>query len=499
MGAAEFSTAVPEVRVEQGEPGPGGQWPSAIWAAGVLAGGQSSRFLTDKALALWNGKPLLRHVHELAGGFSRHPVVLADRADRYAEFGLAVVVDLRPALGPLAGLEALLLWAQSLGLRGALLLSCDTQGVRPEWLRALAQGLQPEDLAIAFGDPALLDKAQGWQSLPMLVRVEALPVVQEALEGDQRSLWRLLQRLSAKAIPLPPEWQDEVVRVDQRAELLRLPVAADGPSPAVGVHLQRASQAGWQACQDVVSLEEPLEILLRTGPLGRRRVESAGVTMRTPGRDQSLAAGWLLTGGIVSDPRDILLIESGPDGNTVRVDLRPGLVVPWQRLRRIFHGTAACGVCGAAAVEHLLEAGRSLHGVVASVPWPVLIAMPERLRQCQSEFDRTGGTHAAALFGLDGRLLDAAEDVGRHNAVDKVLGQAWLRYQLPLHQCVLVLSGRAGFELVQKALAAGVPIVAAVGAPTSLAVDLADRAGQTLVGFLRSPQGNVYCGKQRIG
>ena len=498
MKAQDFSDA-PLSRGPQPEEAPlKHAFPSDRWAAGVLSGGRSSRFVTDKALALWNGKPLLRHVLELAQGFSRHAVVLADRPDRYADLGLTAVVDRRPALGPLAGLEALLIWAQAMGLQGALLLSCDTQGLDPQWLRALSQMLGPSDLAAAFGDAALAEQAQGWQPLPLLARVEALPALQEALDGGQLSLWRFLNRVQARAIPLPPDWHQVVVRVDQRSDLLRLPsdrIAGLGALPVVTL---QAGQAGWQQAQDWVTVEEPLEILLRTGPMGRRKTEPAGVTMRTPGRDLALAAGWLLTAGIVNDPRDILLIELGPDGNTVRVDLRPGVAVPWQRLRRIFHATSACGVCGSAAVEHLLRDGRSVHGVTAEVPWATLQAMTERLRQSQGDFARTGGTHAAALLGLDGQLIDAAEDVGRHNAVDKVLGQAWLRYQVPLHQCVLVLSGRAGFELVQKALAAGVPIVASVGAPSSLAVDLADRAGQTLVGFLRPPQGNVYCGKHRI-
>ncbi len=474
------------------------EWPSSEWAAGVLAGGLSSRFVTDKARALWNGQPLLRHVLELASGFSRHATVLADRSDRYADFGLAALVDRRAAVGPLAGLEALLLHAQDHGLRGGLLLSCDTQGLQPQWLRALCHGLQPEDLACAYGDPELLDKAQGWQSLPVLVRVEALPIVQRALDGDQRALWRLLRELGARALPLPVDWHSAVVRVDQRSDLLRLPWRAETAAATTLVDVWRSSGDGWHSHQDCVSAEEPLEILVRAGPLGRRRVESAGVTMRTPGRDLALAAGWLLAAGVVSDPRDVLQMAVGQDGNSVRVDLRPGLAVPWQRLRRIFHATAACGVCGSAAVDHLLEAGRSLHAVEAAISWAALQGMPDQLRQRQTGFDQTGGVHAAALFALDGQLLDVAEDVGRHNAVDKVIGLAWLRYQLPLHQCVLVLSGRAGFELVQKALAAGVPIVAAVGAPSALAVDLADRAGQTLVGFLRPQRGNIYCGRQRI-
>jgi FdhD protein len=470
----------------------------APWLIGVLAGGRSSRFITDKARALWRGRPLISHVVDLARRLGSPSIILADRADRYADFSLEALVDQRPGLGPLAGLEALLVRAQAMGLKGGLLLSCDTQGLRAEWLGQLIESLESQDLACAFGDASLAHKAEGWQPLPMLVRVEALPQVQRALDGDQRSLWRLLGDLGARPRPLPALWHAEVVRVDSRADLLRLPQERPLPLAVLPAQRWRVDERGWAGEIDQVATEEPLEIRVQFGPIGRRRSESAGVTLRTPGQDGDLAAGWLLAAGIVREPDDILGLYPQGDGNTLRADLRPGLVVPWARIRRVFHATASCGVCGAAAVEHLLEERRSLHDQLGQVAWSQLRQGPEILRSGQPGFAMTGGLHAAALVDLHGELIAVDEDVGRHNAVDKVLGRAWLRYQLADRPAVLLLSGRAGFELVQKALVAGVATVAAVGAPTALAIDLADRAGMTLVGFLRNGQGNVYCGKQRI-
>ncbi len=470
----------------------------APWLLGVLAGGRSSRFITDKARALWRGRPLISHVVDLARRLGSPAIILADRADRYAEFSLEALVDFRPGLGPLAGLEALLIRAQAMGLQGGLLLSCDTQGLRAQWLAQLIESLESQDLACAFGDAALADKAEGWQPLPMLVRVEALPLVQRALDRDQRSLWRLLGDLAARPRPLPASWHAEVVRVDSRADLLRLPQEPVLPLAVLPAQRWRAQEHGWAGEIDQVATEEPLEIRIQFGPIGRRRTESAGVTLRTPGQDRDLAAGWLLAAGIVREPEDMLGLYPQADGNVLRADLRPGLAVPWAKIRRVFHATASCGVCGAAAVDHLLEDRRSLHDQEGQVAWSQLRNWPELLRSAQPGFAMTGGLHAAALVDLDGKLIAVDEDVGRHNAVDKVLGRAWLRYQLADRPAVLLLSGRAGFELVQKALAAGVATVAAVGAPTALAIDLADRAGMTLVGFLRNGQGNVYCGKQRI-
>jgi len=251
---------------------------------------------------------------------------------------------------------------------------------------------------------------------------------------------------------------------------------------------------------DLLAAEEPLGI--RIGG------QAATLTMRTPGDDIDLAAGFLLAEGIVAGPADISAIricsgeqcghgEHEGTGNVADVTLRPGR--DWQPARRGFLTTSACGVCGRASIDDLRAAGRyDLTADQVRVGAALLTALPDRLREAQRVFDRTGGLHAAGLFGADGGLLVIREDVGRHNAVDKVLGWALRAGRLPLSGCVLLVSGRASFELVQKAVVAGIPVLAAVSAPSSLAAELADETGLTLVGFLRGGSMNVYAHPQRV-
>jgi FdhD protein len=254
---------------------------------------------------------------------------------------------------------------------------------------------------------------------------------------------------------------------------------------------------------DLLAAEEPLGI--RIGG------QAVSLTMRTPGDDIDLAAGFLLSEGIVATAADITSIricdgercghphdDDDAVGNIADVTLRPGLAVQPQ-LRRNFMTTSGCGVCGKASISALHVPGRfDLFADQARVPADVLARLPDALRQAQRVFERTGGLHAAGLFTADGDLLAVREDVGRHNAVDKVVGWALRAGRLPLRGCVLLVSGRASFELVQKAVLAGIPVLAAVSAPSSLAVELADDAGLTLVGFLRGGSMNVYAAPQRI-
>jgi FdhD protein len=233
------------------------------------------------------------------------------------------------------------------------------------------------------------------------------------------------------------------------------------------------------------------------------------MTMRTPGDDLDLAAGFLVSEGIVRSPGDIAMIRlcdgtscghAGHEGtgNIVDVDLRPGLAVT-QAARRNFMTTSACGVCGKASTAELfVEKSWDINEDHASVSAGWLASAPDALRAAQRVFASTGGLHAAGVFGADGELVVVREDVGRHNAVDKVVGWALRQGRLPLRGCVLLVSGRASFELAQKAVLAGFPVLAAVSAPSSLAVDLAAEAGLTLVGFLRGESMNVYTRADRI-
>ncbi len=251
--------------------------------------------------------------------------------------------------------------------------------------------------------------------------------------------------------------------------------------------------------RDTLAVEEPLEI--------RCAGNALAVTMRTPGDDFDLATGFLVTEGVVRHRADIAAIRycagATEDGantyNVLDVSLAPHVAPPAASVQRNFYTTSSCGVCGKAALD----------AVRTQSAWPVaddgtvvdpatLTRLPGTLRAAQEVFDRTGGLHAAGLFTAAGRLLCLREDIGRHNAVDKVVGWAAREDLLPLRGAVLVVSGRASFELAQKALMAGVPVLAAVSAPSSLAVELADDAGMTLVGFLRGPSMNVYTGPQRV-
>jgi FdhD protein len=253
---------------------------------------------------------------------------------------------------------------------------------------------------------------------------------------------------------------------------------------------------------DTLAAEEPLEI--RVGPAGGRRPALA-VTMRTPGDDLDLAIGFLVTEGIVSSAEDVVTAQlcAGADTpntyNVVDVALAPGVEPPATDPARHFYTTSSCGVCGKASIDAVRV--RSRHDVAkdtVTVDAEVLSTLPDTLRAAQKTFDVTGGLHAAGLFDPGGALVCVREDVGRHNAVDKVVGWAARAGRLPLTGHVLMVSGRASFELVQKATLAGIPVLAAVSAPSTLAVDLAAEAGLTLVGFLRGRTFNVYAGVERV-
>jgi FdhD protein len=248
--------------------------------------------------------------------------------------------------------------------------------------------------------------------------------------------------------------------------------------------------------QDDVAVEEPLEI--RVGGT------AVSVTMRTPGDDFELAAGFLFTERIVVGRDDIEQVAYGhgpdkrPSANVVDVTLRAGKTVNLARLQRHFYAASSCGVCGKASICAVRVAGIRRPLADLRVAPALLARFPGILRDVQTVFDRTGGLHAAALFDAGGGLLDVREDIGRHNTVDKIIGRALLDGNLPLSRHVLFVSGRGAFEIVQKALVAGVPIVASVSAPSSLAVDLAREHGLTLIGFLRGQRFVVYSGEERL-
>ncbi|WP_046503650.1 formate dehydrogenase accessory sulfurtransferase FdhD [Streptomyces odonnellii] len=262
----------------------------------------------------------------------------------------------------------------------------------------------------------------------------------------------------------------------------------------------RIRDGATSARPDTLVAEEPLEIRLNGKPLA--------ITMRTPGDDFALAAGFLVSEGVLASNADVRSIVycagAKADGsntyNVVDVQLAPGVPVPDITLERNVYTTSSCGLCGKASLDAVRTTARFPIGddPRLRVEPELLADLPDRLRAAQQVFDRTGGLHAAALFTEAGEMLDVREDVGRHNAVDKLVGRALRQDLLPLSRAILLVSGRASFELAQKAVMAGIPVLAAVSAPSSLAVDLAAETGLTLVGFLRGSSMNVYAGDERI-
>jgi FdhD protein len=265
---------------------------------------------------------------------------------------------------------------------------------------------------------------------------------------------------------------------------------------------------------DLLAVEEPLEIRLGFHEDGKLTHRAISITMRTPGDDADLAAGFLFTEGILRSPDEILQVRhcglkigtgkgaieraSALNSNTIRVDLRDDIAVDLKRLERHFYTSSSCGVCGKSSIESVGTGVEKLTDTGFVVSRDVIHQLPEILRNAQSVFDETGGLHASGLFTGDGQLDVVCEDVGRHNALDKVIGRKFLAGETALNDRILMVSGRASFELVQKALMAGIPILAAVGAPSSLAVELARELGMTLIGFVRDGRFNVYCGAERV-
>jgi FdhD protein len=262
----------------------------------------------------------------------------------------------------------------------------------------------------------------------------------------------------------------------------------------------------YKELSDALAVEEPLEIRLGIPSHGRIEHRAISITMRTPGDDLELAAGFLFTEGILTFPDQIKTLRhcglpSKDKGiqNTLVIELIEGIDIDLKRLQRNFYTTSSCGVCGKGSIEALHTGAKKLidsdHPKIES---SVVHSLPDTLRGAQNVFQQTGGLHASALFNTVGELEIVREDVGRHNALDKVIGAKFLVGDVPLNNKILLVSGRASFELVQKALMAGIPILAAVGAPSSLAVELAAEFGMTLAGFVRDRRFNIYCGAQRV-
>jgi FdhD protein len=276
----------------------------------------------------------------------------------------------------------------------------------------------------------------------------------------------------------------------------------------VKIPIQRVdTEGGIFSTDDYLAAEEPLEIVLAFGTLNNRRRQSISVTMRTPtGHDFELALGFLFTEGVIQGYQDVISVrytgselDKTAEMNVVQVDLQPSVMFDAAKLQRHFYTSSSCGVCGKTSIDMVQTS--SCFWLTKGFPVvksTILTSLPEKLRAAQAVFASTGAIHAAALFDTEGDLIALREDVGRHNALDKLIGWAMQQHLVPLRNAILLVSGRSSFELVQKALMAGIPILAAVGAPSSLAVQLAHENDMTVVGFLKPTRFNIYSCFERI-
>jgi FdhD protein len=444
----------------------------APFAALLLAGGRSSRMGKDKAFLPWLDRPLWEVQVEKLHALGAEKVLLAARCEQnFPNHALQFVFDppdenAGPLPAIIRGLKA------AAGMR-TLVLAVDMPLVTPAMMNVLLE----KPGGCCFSIKGRLEP------LLAVFTPEMLPLLEHELTQTgsvQRALQHAVDAGLCEVLPASADDAPLLLNVNEPQDLplsLTRITAADGA----------------REVQDFVATEEPLELRVE----GR----SVAVVMRTPGYDRELAAGFLVSEGIIKSAHDVLEISQCPQttestGNVVDV-LLGGVVVNWENLTRHVFSASSCGLCGKTSLDSVFV---KFPPVTESwkAPPSLLWSLPQKLREAQSAFDRTGGLHACAIFDRQGQLIALREDVGRHNALDKVLGHGLLNQLLPWNQHILLLSGRVSFEMMQKALAAGVAIVAAISAPTSLAVDFAKESGQTLVGFLRDGTMNVYAGRERL-
>lgn len=457
----------------------------------VLAGGASRRFGRDKRTEPVDGVPLLRRAVDAVAAVSDE-VLVAVSPDHPLPDGFALppgartVLDVPGHAGPLAGLLA--------GLEVAahevvVVLGGDHAWAEPATLSALADALRRDPGSGA----AVLEVDGRRQPLAAAYRRGIAPTVRARLDaGDLRAV-ALLDHVTTRTVDAPAAART-ARDVDVPSDLDHARRTSAAPVTRVS-----ATDRSTSTVTDHLVGEEPLRILV-AGP-GQEPVEVT-TTMRTPGHEVELAVGLLHAEGLLS-PGEVtgsrtgdVLTDARPD-DTIVVEVTRA-VDPDALVHRHLPATASCGVCGRASIDDLLDRTAPLHDAGPAVPWSVLAALPDAVRDRQRTFARTGGLHATGIAAADGTLLTVREDVGRHNALDTAIGVHVLAGQVPLTDRVVVLSGRVGFELVQKAAVAGACLVVAVGAPSDLAVRTAEAAGITLCGFVRDGGGNVYTHPQRV-
>ena len=459
--------------------------------AALIAGGRSSRMGEDKAFLDWKGRPLFAvQLEKLLRAVPDCGVCLSANADQpFPEFmeGVTLVRDSAPDLGPLGALRDCLAASQEADL--LLVLAVDLPAMPTEFLESLVE--QAKDR----GRGVVAKKDDRWEPMAAVFPISALPLAESRIAEGTLSMQRFCDRAEAAGLieegkGFDPEWFANANTPEEFARMQQ----GQFDRPTL-LHRYRKG-AGFTESDDRLAAEEPLEI--------RVEGKSVAVMMRTPGHDEELAAGFLLTEKVISSADDLFEISRCRDiedpeaaGNVVDVKLAPHHRVDLDSLTRHVFTSSSCGVCGKATIESVFQEFPPIESELSLSP-SRLLGLPDTLRQAQETFEKTGGLHASALFDNKGTLHLLREDVGRHNALDKVIGRSLLEGNLPLIDRVLLVSGRISFELIQKALAAGIPIIAGISAPSSLAVEFAEGSGQTLVGFLREKGFNLYTGAHRI-
>lgn len=449
--------------------------------AALLAGGRSTRFGSDKAFLDWRGTPLFaRQLGTLAALGPGRTWLSANAAQEFPGLpqGVEVVVDEEPDLGPIGGLLSVFRRSEA---ERIVVLGVDLPLMEPSFLERL---LSREGGTVPKSD-------RYWEPLAAVYPREGMiRLLEEALASGERKLQRVLDEAEGLGVvrSYPCEESDHLLFTNLNST--REMEAVDPNRFDEHIRLRRFRKGEPLAeDDDFVAAEEPLEVRVN----GR----SVAVMMRTPGHDEELAIGFLFTEGVIDSADEILSMEHVEEldldarGNVLEISLKgePDL----DELTRHVFTSSSCGVCGKATIESVFRRFPPVVDVPV-VAGELLLELPGKLRAAQETFERTGGLHASALFSRKGDLLLLREDVGRHNALDKVIG-CGLRGKIDFSGTYLLVSGRISFELMQKALAARIPVVAGISAPSSLAVDLARESGQTLVGFLRGKGGNVYSGE----
>lgn len=453
------------------------------FATALLLGGRSTRMGRDKALLEWEGE--LLWLHQLGVLKALHPAVslisLRQEQTQISDSGSELVFD-PPSLdaGPLTGIIECL---HKSGLP-TLVLGVDMPHMTTAFLRSCIIEQAGDGAGLVF------QGAHGFEPLAALYTPAMLPLLCEALEQKQFALQKLMRRIVdaglMRAIDMQPDDGRFFRNVNTPNDL--------EDKYAAGVQHTRVHRSGHlEQVSDATAREEPLEI--RVGD------RSVAVVMRTPGHDRELAAGFLVSEGVVQHSHQLIDIikcdgQGKSKGNIVSAILADQSVNLDSLTRHVF-SASSCGLCGKTSIESVFQrfpAVRAGWQVAPALLW----SLPEKVRAAQNTFAKTGGLHACAIFDLKGNLVVLREDVGRHNALDKVLGHGLQHGLLPFDQHILFLSGRVSFEMMQKALAAGVPLVAAISAPSSLAVEFALESNQTLVGFLRDQTMNIYAHERRL-